>query len=50
MKKIFGSSSGRAVRRMMPLVKKINEIEVAYQSLSEEQLKAKRADVHGLRA
>ena len=41
IKKIFGSKSSRDVKRLMPLVRKINELEVQYQQLSEEQLLAK---------
>ena len=44
LKTIFGSPSARAVKRMMPLVKKINDIEVSYQSLTDEQLIAKTAE------
>ena len=44
LKTIFGSPSARAVKRMMPLVKKINELEIAYQSLTDEQLIAKTAE------
>ena len=44
LKSIFGSSSSRAVRRMMPLVRKINAIETGYQSLSDEQISAKTAE------
>ncbi len=41
LKAIFGSKSARDAKRMAPLVKRINELEVSYQSLTEEQLKAK---------
>ncbi len=41
LKAIFGSKSARDAKRMAPLVKRINELEVSYQTLSEEQLKAK---------
>ncbi len=41
LKKIFGSKSDRDVRKMRPLVRKINEIEESYQSLTDEQLRAK---------
>ncbi len=41
---MFGSPSARAVKRMMPLVRKINELEIAYQSLTDEQLIAKTAE------
>lgn len=41
LKLVFGSKSGRDVRRMRPLIKKINEFEVEYQSFSELELQAK---------
>ena len=41
VKKIFGSKSARDVKRLRPLVAKINALEEQYQSLTEEQLKAK---------
>ena len=41
LKSIFGTKSERDARRMVPLVKRINELEVSFQKLSEEQLKAK---------
>ncbi|MEI6344921.1 MAG: preprotein translocase subunit SecA [Verrucomicrobiota bacterium] len=44
LKKIVGSKNQREVRRMLPLVGKINEIETSLQSLSEEALRQKTAD------
>ncbi|HMP89318.1 MAG TPA: preprotein translocase subunit SecA [Kiritimatiellia bacterium] len=41
LRKIVGTKNERDVRRMRPLVAKINELEKQYQSLSEDQLKAK---------
>ncbi len=41
LKKIFGSKTDRDMKRMQPLVDQINALEVEYQSLSEEALKAK---------
>ncbi len=41
LKKIFGSKTDRDMKRMQPMVDKINALEVEYQSLSEDQLKAK---------
>jgi preprotein translocase subunit SecA len=41
LKMIFGSKSDRDMKKLMPLITKINEIEKSYQNLSEEQLKAK---------
>ena len=44
IKKIFGSKSDRDVKRMRPLIQKINQLEVEYQKLSEEKLKVKTAE------
>ena len=41
LKAIFGTKSARDVRRMMPLVRRINRIEQEYQKLSDDELKAK---------
>ena len=41
LKAVFGSKSGRDVKRLRPLINKINELEVSYQKLSEDELKAK---------
>ncbi|MFA6567421.1 MAG: preprotein translocase subunit SecA [Victivallales bacterium] len=41
LKKIFGSKSDRDMKKIMPLVARINEVEKSFQNLSEEQLKAK---------
>ena len=41
LKKIIGSKNQRELRRMLPIVKQINEIEVGLQSLSDEALRAK---------
>lgn len=38
---IFGTKSGRDVKRMAPIIHKINQLEVEYQTLSNEQLAAK---------
>ena len=38
LKAVFGSKSGRDVKRLRPLISKINELEVSYQKLSEEEL------------
>ena len=47
LKAIFGSKSARDVKRMAPLVKRINELELSYQKLTEEQLKAKTQEFKG---
>ncbi|NCC50377.1 MAG: hypothetical protein EOM20_04090, partial [Spartobacteria bacterium] len=41
LKKIIGSKNDRDVKKLNPLVARINELEVGYQSLSEGELKAK---------
>ena len=38
LKAIFGSKSSRDIKRLMPKVRRINEIEAEYQKLTEEQL------------
>ncbi len=39
--KVFGTSNERAVKRLMPIVKQINDFEPTIQALSDEQLRAK---------
>src|SRR6202020_126776 len=41
VKKVLGSKNQREVKRLWPLVEKINDLEVEYQSLMDEQLLAK---------
>ena len=41
LKKVFGTKSLRDLKRMMPLVKRVNELELSYQKLPEEELKNK---------
>ena len=41
LKLIFGTKNQRDIKKLLPLVRKINAIEEQYQALSEEQLKAK---------
>jgi len=43
IKKIVGSQNERQVKKMRPLVQKINELEVSYQSLSDDALREKSA-------
>ena len=43
LKKIIGSKNQREVRRMIPLVAKINEIEAGLQTLPDEALRDKTA-------
>jgi len=42
--KIFGTSNERAVKRLMPIVKQINDFEPTIQALSDEQLRNKTAE------
>ncbi|MEA4863061.1 MAG: preprotein translocase subunit SecA [Victivallaceae bacterium] len=44
LKKIFGTKSERDLRKMMPLVRKINALEAEYQKLSEDELKHKTVE------
>src|SRR5688572_18834264 len=44
IKKVFGSKNDREVKRLRPMVARINEIEAGLQSLSEEDLRKKTAD------
>ncbi len=44
IKKLFGTKNDRDLKRLQPLVDRINEFEQSYQGLPEEQLKAKTAD------
>ncbi|MCL1919491.1 MAG: preprotein translocase subunit SecA [Kiritimatiellaeota bacterium] len=41
IKAIFGTKNDRDIKRLKPTIDKINALEVEYQSLTEEQLKAK---------
>jgi preprotein translocase subunit SecA len=43
IKKIFGSKNDREVKKLRPVVRKINEIEAGLQKLSDDQLRAKTA-------
>jgi preprotein translocase subunit SecA len=42
--RIFGNSNERQIRRMRPIVARINEMEPAHQALSDEELMAKTAE------
>jgi preprotein translocase subunit SecA len=44
LKKIFGTKSARDVKKMRPLIARINELEEEYQKLSDEQLQAKTTE------
>jgi len=39
--KVFGTSNERAVKRLLPTVKKINDLEASIQALSDDELRAK---------
>ena len=41
LKKIVGSKNQREVKRLWPMVYRVNEIEAEYQKLTDEQLRAK---------
>ena len=41
LKKIIGTKNERDVKLLRPLVARVNELELGYQALSEEALKAK---------
>jgi len=44
IRSIFGTKSQRDVKRMRPLVRRINELEVEYQKLTDGELQAKTAE------
>ncbi|NLG13483.1 MAG: preprotein translocase subunit SecA [Lentisphaerae bacterium] len=44
MKKIFGNRNARVLKKMQPLVDRINRFYAEYQSLTDEQLKAKTVE------
>ncbi len=44
LKKIFGTKSERDLRKMMPLVRRINTLETEYQKLTDEELKHKTVE------
>src|SRR5882762_9255305 len=41
LKKILGSKNQREIKRMMPLVRRINELDEQFKSLSDDELRAK---------
>ena len=45
--KVFGTSNERAVKRMLPLVTRINSLEADLQSFSDDQLREKTAEFRG---
>ncbi len=47
IKTLFGTKTDRDLKRLKPLIARINELEKSYQSLSEEALKAKTQEFKG---
>ena len=45
IKTLFGTKTDRDLKRLQPLVERINELEMSYQSLSEDQFKAKTQEL-----
>jgi preprotein translocase subunit SecA len=43
LKKILGSKNQRELKRLMPLVRRINEFDEQFKSLSDDALRAKTA-------
>ena len=41
LKQIFGSKNQRELKRMMPIVRRINEFDEQFKSLSDDELRAK---------
>ena len=44
LKKIVGSKNQREVKRLWPVVEQVNAIEVEYQKLNDDELRAKTAE------
>ncbi|MBM4155585.1 MAG: preprotein translocase subunit SecA [Lentisphaerae bacterium] len=44
LKKIVGTKNERDIKRIRPLVARVNELEVAYQSLTDDQVRAKTVE------
>ena len=44
LKKIFGDSNESAVKKLRPIIAKINEFEPEFEALSDAALRAKTAD------
>ena len=44
LKKVFGTKSKRDVKKMLPLVARINELEISYQALTDDELKNKTVE------
>ncbi|MFI5403972.1 MAG: preprotein translocase subunit SecA, partial [Planctomycetota bacterium] len=47
LKKVFGTRNERLIRKMLPLVEKINALEPDFDKLSDDQLKAKTPEFKG---
>ena len=46
-RKLFGTENDRKLRRMRPVVEKINALEPAFEKLTDGELKAKTDEVRG---
>ena len=44
LKKVLGSKNQRSIKRMLPVVGRINEFDQQFNSLSDEDLRVKTAD------
>ena len=44
LKAVFGTKSQRDLKKMLPLVRRINQLEVEYQKLTDEELQAKTSE------
>ena len=44
LKKILGSKNQREVKRLWPLVERVNQVEAEYQKLTDEELQGKTAE------
>ncbi len=42
--KVFGTANDRAIKRLIPIVKQVNDLEASIQSLTDEQLREKTAE------
>ena len=47
LKKILGSKNQRELRRLMPIVRRINEMDEQFKSLSDDELRGQNRRVEG---
>ncbi|MBN1279361.1 MAG: preprotein translocase subunit SecA, partial [Chlorobiaceae bacterium] len=45
--KIFGSKHDKDIKKIQPLIQRINELQASFDAMSDEQLKAKGAEIRG---